>query len=238
MPTTISPSGDGATKKTGRLRPGCCRCGKGRARGQTRMVRMGASMALLLTINGISTPAAPGPSLFDFAEQAGRQGPHLLPETGQVQGMPGGDRRREWIVSRRPPTQERHLKGNFRLSCQTHVDFRRRRRSAATPCAAGRCASSAAPSACRRRPAKWSSIPAVTRDGDRILIDGQEIDRSTGPIHGIAMDLGTTTVVLRLYQPGNRRSRRRRLVRKSAAFRRLGRDVAHLLRHATTRPSC
>jgi uncharacterized 2Fe-2S/4Fe-4S cluster protein (DUF4445 family) len=40
--------------------------------------------------------------------------------------------------------------------------------------------------------------PAVTRDGDRILLDGEEIARSTGPIHGLAMDLGTTTVVLRL----------------------------------------
>jgi uncharacterized 2Fe-2S/4Fe-4S cluster protein (DUF4445 family) len=38
----------------------------------------------------------------------------------------------------------------------------------------------------------------VTRDGDRILIDGIEVERSTGPIYGIAMDLGTTTVVLRL----------------------------------------
>jgi uncharacterized 2Fe-2S/4Fe-4S cluster protein (DUF4445 family) len=40
--------------------------------------------------------------------------------------------------------------------------------------------------------------PAVTRDGARILIDGEEVERSTGPIYGIAMDLGTTTVVLRL----------------------------------------
>src|SRR6185312_13273970 len=40
--------------------------------------------------------------------------------------------------------------------------------------------------------------PCVTRDGDRILLDGKEIARSTGPIHGLAMDLGTTTVVLRL----------------------------------------
>jgi uncharacterized 2Fe-2S/4Fe-4S cluster protein (DUF4445 family) len=40
--------------------------------------------------------------------------------------------------------------------------------------------------------------PLVTRDGDRILIDGIEVERSTGPIYGIAMDLGTTTVVLRL----------------------------------------
>jgi uncharacterized 2Fe-2S/4Fe-4S cluster protein (DUF4445 family) len=40
--------------------------------------------------------------------------------------------------------------------------------------------------------------PSVTREGDRILIDGIEVERSTGPIHGLAMDLGTTTVVLRL----------------------------------------
>jgi uncharacterized 2Fe-2S/4Fe-4S cluster protein (DUF4445 family) len=40
--------------------------------------------------------------------------------------------------------------------------------------------------------------PAVTRDGGRILIDGVEVERSTGPIHGLAMDLGTTTIVLRL----------------------------------------
>jgi uncharacterized 2Fe-2S/4Fe-4S cluster protein (DUF4445 family) len=38
----------------------------------------------------------------------------------------------------------------------------------------------------------------VTRDGDRILIDGIEVERSTGPLLGIAMDLGTTTIVLRL----------------------------------------
>jgi len=40
--------------------------------------------------------------------------------------------------------------------------------------------------------------PAVTREGDRIMIDGVEVERSTAPILGIAMDLGTTTVVLRL----------------------------------------
>src|SRR5260370_38524764 len=41
--------------------------------------------------------------------------------------------------------------------------------------------------------------PAVTGDGDRILIDGGEIARAVEPIHGIAMDLGTTTIVLRLF---------------------------------------
>jgi uncharacterized 2Fe-2S/4Fe-4S cluster protein (DUF4445 family) len=40
--------------------------------------------------------------------------------------------------------------------------------------------------------------PAVTRDGNRILLDGEEIARSAKPIHGLAMDLGTTTIVIRL----------------------------------------
>jgi uncharacterized 2Fe-2S/4Fe-4S cluster protein (DUF4445 family) len=44
----------------------------------------------------------------------------------------------------------------------------------------------------------WKLDPAVTRDGERILLDGAEIARSFAPIHGLAMDLGTTTVVVRL----------------------------------------
>jgi uncharacterized 2Fe-2S/4Fe-4S cluster protein (DUF4445 family) len=40
--------------------------------------------------------------------------------------------------------------------------------------------------------------PAVTRDGGRVLIDGTEVDRVRSALHGVAMDLGTTTVVLRL----------------------------------------
>src|SRR5205823_11536749 len=45
---------------------------------------------------------------------------------------------------------------------------------------------------------KLDLAPAVTRDGERILLDGHEIARSKEPIHGLAMDLGTTTIVLRL----------------------------------------
>ena len=40
--------------------------------------------------------------------------------------------------------------------------------------------------------------PAVTRDGGSVLLDGEEIDRYRGALHGIALDLGTSTVVLRL----------------------------------------
>ena len=96
-----------------------------------------------------------------------------------------------------PTSQERHLRGNFRLSCQAYVaadagrilchtmrrgHMRIERQAMGLPGSG--------------RPMELD--PAVTRQGDRILIDGQEVDRSTGPVHGIAMDLGTTTVVLRL----------------------------------------
>ena len=40
--------------------------------------------------------------------------------------------------------------------------------------------------------------PAVTREGDKVLLDGEEIAVSDGPLLGIAVDLGTTTVVMRV----------------------------------------
>jgi len=97
----------------------------------------------------------------------------------------------EWLSP--PAPEEEHLKGNFRLSCRTQVvspegDVRchTMRRGQMRIETAGRTIGQA------------ELDPAVTRDGERILIDGVEVERSTGPIHGIAMDLGTTTVVLRL----------------------------------------
>ena len=96
-----------------------------------------------------------------------------------------------------PTEQERYLKGNFRLSCRCHVvadaghvrcHTMRRGHMRIERHALG------LPGSHRR----MELDPAVTRDGDRILMDGEEVDRSSGPIHGLAMDLGTTTIVLRL----------------------------------------
>ena len=39
--------------------------------------------------------------------------------------------------------------------------------------------------------------PAVTRDGDRVLLDGEFLADWSGPLSGLAIDLGTTTVVMR-----------------------------------------
>src|SRR5947209_3399643 len=153
-------------------------------------------MPVKLTINDHTTAAAPGPTLFDYAERVGVRVPTSCKKNGKC---------KECIVEvtqgiellSKPTEHEQHLKDPFRLSCQCQViadagevkchtmrrgQMRIERHALGLP-TTGR---------------TMDLEPAVTRDGDRILIDGVEVDRSTGPIHGIAMDLGTTTVVLRL----------------------------------------
>jgi len=149
-----------------------------------------------LSINGHTASAPVGASLFDCAERAGVRVPTSCLKNGKC---------KECVVEvaegmecLSPPTQyENHLAGNFRLSCQASIaageghlrchtmrrgHMRIERQALGLP-SSGR---------------HLELDPGVTRDGDRILIDGEEIERSTGPIYGIAMDLGTTTVVLRL----------------------------------------
>jgi uncharacterized 2Fe-2S/4Fe-4S cluster protein (DUF4445 family) len=153
-------------------------------------------MAVTLTINGQTVAAKPGLSLFDQAESLCIDVPTSCRKQGKckecmievVEGM----------SALSPPAEpEKHLKGDFRLSCQTFVTaesgharchtmrrghMRIERQAIGLPVRDGR----------------LKLDPPVTRDGDSILLDGVEIERSTGPIHGLAMDLGTTTVVLRL----------------------------------------
>jgi uncharacterized 2Fe-2S/4Fe-4S cluster protein (DUF4445 family) len=153
-------------------------------------------MAVTLTINGQSITAEAGKSLFEHAEQLGIDVPTSCRKQGKckecmvevVEGM-------DALSPLAEP--ERHLKGKFRLSCQTY---------ATAPEGHVRCHTMRRGSMRIERHAlglpgtgkTFPLDPAVTRDGDRILIDGEEVERSTGPIHGLAMDLGTTTVVLRL----------------------------------------
>jgi len=153
-------------------------------------------MAATLTINGQSIQATDGRSLFDYAEALGIDVPTSCRKQGKckecmvevVEGMNALSPIAE---------PERHLKGSFRLSCQTsvtagegHVRCHTMRRGHM------RIERHAFGLPLGNRELKLD--PAVTREGDRILIDGVEVERSTGPILGIAMDLGTTTVVLRL----------------------------------------
>ena len=154
-------------------------------------------MPATLTINGQSTSAAFGSTIFDCAESLGVRVPTSCHKQGKckeclVEVVEGLE-----LLSPRTP-EEKHLDGRFRLSCRTAVSAdaglirchtMRRGQMRIDLSAAG------LPETLRG----ISPDPAVTRRGDAICIDGQEVDRTTGPIHGIAMDLGTTTVVLRLF---------------------------------------
>jgi uncharacterized 2Fe-2S/4Fe-4S cluster protein (DUF4445 family) len=153
-------------------------------------------MSVELHVNGQRTSVAPGSSLFDYAESLGVHVPTSCRKQGKC---------KECVVEvtegmeclSPPVPAEQHLKGQFRLSCSCQI---------LAGAGVVRCHTMRRGEMKIERHAfelptgkqKWKLDPPVTREGDRILLDGEEIDRSTGPLHGLAMDLGTTTVVLRL----------------------------------------
>lgn len=150
-------------------------------------------MSVSLTINGQTMEAAAGPTLFDYAERLGVRVPTSCQKQGKckecmvevVEGM-------DCLSSL--TEQELHLKGNFRLSCRCSIVTG----SGRVRCHTLRRGHMRIERRAIGLPLNTLFDPAVTRDGDRILIDGMEVERSNGPIHGLAMDLGTTTVVVRL----------------------------------------
>jgi uncharacterized 2Fe-2S/4Fe-4S cluster protein (DUF4445 family) len=158
-------------------------------------------MPATLTVNGQRVVAAPGLSLFALAEQAGVHVPTSCVTQGKCKECVVEVTRGLELLSA-PTDFERHLDipgGRFRLSCQCQVvagtgeitchtmrrGHMRIERSALNLQASHR---------------TTQLDPAVVRHGERIIdtITGDEIDRSTGPIHGLAIDLGTTTIVVRL----------------------------------------
>ena len=153
-------------------------------------------MSVALHLNNQHCDAMPGRSLFDYAETLGVRVPTSCRKQGKckecivevVEGM-------ECLSP--PAPAEKHLRNNFRLSCSCRIvaetgtvrchtmrrgEMRIERHAFELPVGSR----------------GWKLEPAVTRDGQRILLDGEEIAISDGPIHGLAIDLGTTTIVLRL----------------------------------------
>ena len=149
-----------------------------------------------LFFNSAYRDVLPGRSLFDYADDLGIRVPTSCRKQGKC---------KECLVEiaegmecLSPPVhEENHLQGNFRLSCRCRI---------VTDTGLVRCHTlRRAEMRIERHAFQIPTIgqrpkldPAVTRDGDRVLLDGEEIARSAEPIHGIAMDLGTTTVVIRL----------------------------------------
>lgn len=153
-------------------------------------------MSVRLHFNGHACDAERDVSLFTCAEKLGVPVPTSCRKQGKckecvvevTEGM-------EHLL--KPGPEERHLTGAFRLSCCARIVAG----EGEVRCHTMRRGAMRIEQHAFALPVhgpKWKLEPAVTRDADRILLDGGEIDRGTGPLHGLAIDLGTTTIVLRL----------------------------------------
>ena len=153
-------------------------------------------VAAQVDLNAQSCSAEEGESLFACAERLGVRVPTSCYMNGKcreclVEVVAGGE-------SLSPPTaSEAHLRDGFRLACQARV---------AAPDATIRCRTlrrgtmriehSAATGFAGAGAA--SLDPAVTRVAKQVLLDGRPLTQASGPLLGLAIDVGTTTVVVRL----------------------------------------
>jgi uncharacterized 2Fe-2S/4Fe-4S cluster protein (DUF4445 family) len=149
---------------------------------------------LAVTIDGVAVPAQEGASLFECAEAAGVRVPTSCVKQGKC---------RECLVEVEagaehltpPAPQEEHLSGRFRLSCRARITAPGVIRCHTLRRGALRIETDSEGLAAGPVPLD----PAVTRDGRRVLLDGRPIAEADGPLHGLAVDVGTTTVAVRLY---------------------------------------
>lgn len=154
-------------------------------------------MSVELHINDRRTTAARGASIFDCAESLGL----YIPTSCRKQG-----RCKECLVEVEqglhllspPSPHETHLRDRFRLSCRATIVSE----DGIVRCHTMRRGELSITSQAFHLPLQdqpFTPDPCVTRRGDEVLIDGAVVDRRSGPVYGIAMDLGTTTVVMRLF---------------------------------------
>jgi uncharacterized 2Fe-2S/4Fe-4S cluster protein (DUF4445 family) len=137
-----------------------------------------------------SKPLSVGKSIFDYADDLSVRVPTSCGRTGichecVVHVASGKD-------ALRPPTEEESfLRGDYRLACQAIVertdqdiefDLLRRNPQILTS----------------GREKQIELDPVVKRDGESVVYHGEVVDRYRGSIHGIAIDVGTTTVAAEL----------------------------------------
>ena len=155
-------------------------------------------MSVDLYFNNMKSVVSPGSPLHEYGESLGIRVPTSCNRQGKC---------KECIVEitegmellSLPTRKEAHLKDNFRLSCQCKI---------IADSGILRCNTMRRGNLRIENRALHLSVldnkleidPTVTREGNRILLDGTEIEKSNKPIYGIATDLGTTTVVVRLFK--------------------------------------
>ena len=153
-------------------------------------------MGIILNFNGNKEEVNSGSSLFDYAENMGIQVPTSCRKQGKckeclvevTQGM--------HLLST-PEEAEAHLKDQFRLSCRTKVTGS----SGEITCHTMRRGEMQIERQSLHFEANNDAIhlePRVTKKNEDVYIGEELIEPYDGSVHGIAMDLGTTTIVLRL----------------------------------------
>jgi uncharacterized 2Fe-2S/4Fe-4S cluster protein (DUF4445 family) len=140
--------------------------------------------------NGCARQTAAGKTLFDYADDLRVQVPSSCGRSGIChECIVAINRGAEALASRTEP--EAFLQGDYRLACQAtilnpdvDIEFallRRRPQILMT---------SEAPDV--------ELDPFVSRHADQVFYDGKLLDRYRGNLYGVAVDLGTTTVVVEL----------------------------------------
>jgi uncharacterized 2Fe-2S/4Fe-4S cluster protein (DUF4445 family) len=149
-----------------------------------------------IEINGQEVEAAIGQTLFECADIAEVPVPTSCNRNGKCRECVVEVLEGESLLSPRAPA-EKLLRPRYRLACCATV---------AEPSGNVRCET------LRRGGMRIVSggedlsklvdavelAPAVTRDGDWVYLDGEPLAQSPGSLHGLAIDVGTTTVVVRL----------------------------------------
>jgi uncharacterized 2Fe-2S/4Fe-4S cluster protein (DUF4445 family) len=157
-------------------------------------------MPVTLIVNGNRIAVSSGQSLFAAAGQAGVHVPTSCVTQGKCKECVVEVTRGSDLLSL-PTEFERHLdarSGPFRLSCQARIVAD----AGEVECQTMRRGQMRIERESLHLPVTHQTTmldPAVVRDGDRIVdrVNGETIDRTSGPIHGLAIDVGTTTIVVR-----------------------------------------
>ncbi|MEC8894903.1 MAG: 2Fe-2S iron-sulfur cluster-binding protein, partial [Planctomycetota bacterium] len=150
-------------------------------------------MALEIKVNGKSLAAQRGRSIFECSEELGVHVPTSCNKNGKC---------RECIVEitagaellSELSSEEEHLGGGFRLACRARLEAD----SGSLSCHTMRRGKMRIEESGWKTNTKEELSPAVTRKGNCVLLDGEPLAEAPGPLLGVALDLGTTTVVLRL----------------------------------------
>ena len=143
-----------------------------------------------ISYDGQKRPLVGGKTIFDYADELAVQVPTSCGRTGVCHECIVEVSRGHEALSA-PTEAEAFLRGNYRLACQAVIEnsdedvrFSLLRSQPKILTAS--------------LPKNIALDPMVTREGDNVCYDGEVIDRYHGKTYGLAVDLGTTTVVAEL----------------------------------------